>query len=200
MAIRRLPKGLVVGINGTHGSFGLTGGTTLMPGDLAVSFPQGRSLDADFQIQVDSNSELQGGVEPDSYVPVDSSAVEDMFGSNIDIVLSYAEQVLDSISSVDSSGPPSTAGARLIGCYPNPFNPKTTIEYVVSSEGPVRLTVFDARGRQVRVLADEPKQPGSHTVTWDGRDQDGHLLASGVYFHRIEASGVAQIGKMVLVK
>ena len=84
--------------------------------------------------------------------------------------------------------------------YPNPFNPQTTIEYVVPAEGPVRLAVFDARGRQVRILADGRMPAGTHTVTWDGRDDDGHLLASGVYFLRFEAAGAAQIGKLVLLK
>lgn len=84
--------------------------------------------------------------------------------------------------------------------YPNPFNPETTIEFVAPADGRVRLTVFDARGRQVRILADESMRAGSHTVTWDGRDDHGHLLASGIYFHRLESGGVAHIGKMVLLK
>ncbi|MBK6733467.1 MAG: carbohydrate-binding protein [bacterium] len=84
--------------------------------------------------------------------------------------------------------------------YPNPFNPQTTIEYVVPAEGPVRLAVFDARGRQVRLLADGRMPSGTHTLTWDGRDDDGHQLASGLYFLRFKAAGVDHIGKMVLLK
>ena len=84
--------------------------------------------------------------------------------------------------------------------YPNPFNPQTTIEYVVPAEGPVRLAVFDARGRQVRLLADGRMPSGTHTTTWDGRDDDGHQLASGLYFLRFKAAGVDHIGKMVLLK
>ena len=84
--------------------------------------------------------------------------------------------------------------------YPNPFNPQTVIEYVVPAEGPVRLAVFDARGTQVRILADGQMPAGTHTVTWDGRDDDGHLLASGVYFLRFEVAGAAHIGKMVFLK
>ncbi len=88
----------------------------------------------------------------------------------------------------------------LSGNYPNPFNPATTIAFAVPSEGPVRLTVFDARGRQVRTLVDEAMLPGRHEVDWDGRDGDGRLLAGGVYYHRLEAGGEVRVGKMVLLK
>ena len=71
---------------------------------------------------------------------------------------------------------------------------------MVPAEGPVRLAVFDARGRQVRLLADGRMPSGMFTTTWDGRDDDGHLLASGLYFLRFEAAGVDHIGKMVLLK
>ncbi len=93
--------------------------------------------------------------------------------------------------------PAALAPAR---CFPNPFNPQTTIEYVVPADGPVRLAVFDARGRRVRVLADGPKPSGTQTVTWDGRGEDGELVASGVYFLRFEAAGAARVGKLVLLK
>lgn len=66
--------------------------------------------------------------------------------------------------------------------------------------GPARLTVFDARGRQVRVLADESMPAGRHTVSWNGTDDGGRLLASGVYFHRLETAEGVRMGKMILVK
>ena len=52
----------------------------------------------------------------------------------------------------------------------------------------------------IRVLMDEPRTVGMHRVTWDGKDDDGHTLASGVYFHRLETGGVTHVGKMVLMK
>ncbi|MBK8015262.1 MAG: carbohydrate-binding protein [Betaproteobacteria bacterium] len=101
-------------------------------------------------------------------------------------------------SSVDEGAVP---GALIAArSYPNPFNPQTTVEYVMPAEGPVRLGVFDARGRQVRVLAEGRKDAGTHRVVWDGRDDDGQLLASGVYFLRVEAAGAARVGKLVLLK
>ncbi|MCC6652306.1 MAG: carbohydrate-binding protein [Candidatus Eisenbacteria bacterium] len=84
--------------------------------------------------------------------------------------------------------------------YPNPSNARTSIEYVLPAEGPVRLAVYDACGRQVRVLADRRMQAGTHMAAWDGRDDGGKRLASGVYFVRFEAAGMAQVGKLVLFK
>ena len=104
---------------------------------------------------------------------------------------------------VATAGIPDGAAPRAFGparSYPNPFNPRTTIEYVMPADGPVRLAVFDAGGRQVRVLAEGRRPAGTHTVAWDGCDGDGHLLAGGIYFLRFEAAGVAQVGKLVLLK
>ena len=105
---------------------------------------------------------------------------------------------------VRSSGRPPRAYS-LERNNPNPFNPSTTIAYHVPEtqvEAPavVKLAVFDLRGRTVKVLADRPHEPGSYTVTWDGRDSSGRPLASGVYFYRLTAPGYVATRKMVLLK
>ena len=84
--------------------------------------------------------------------------------------------------------------------YPNPFNPATTIEYQLAAEGPIRLAVFDVRGRQVRLLACGSMPAGRHTAIWDGRDEAGETVASGIYFYRLEGGGASHLGKMVLLK
>ncbi len=111
--------------------------------------------------------------------------------------LNYIDVAL-SVTSVDEDVPPTQFG--LAQNHPNPFNPHTTIEYSVPLEGPVRVTVLDLRGRQVRILVDERKDPGRHAVSWDGLDGDGRELASGVYFYRYETPGEVRTGKMVLLK
>jgi flagellar hook capping protein FlgD/cytochrome c554/c'-like protein len=85
---------------------------------------------------------------------------------------------------------------------PNPFNPSTTIAYAVQEGSPVqvRLEVFDIRGRSVRVLVDDLKQAGTYNVFWDGTDETGKKIASGVYFYRMRAGEFLQIRKMVLLK
>jgi hypothetical protein len=86
------------------------------------------------------------------------------------------------------------------GNFPNPFNPKTTLRFEMPHAGYLRARVFDVRGREVRVLADDWFDAGASELVWDGRDQKNHELPGGVYLYKIETpSGVAN-GKMVMVK
>ncbi len=84
--------------------------------------------------------------------------------------------------------------------YPNPFNPVTTIRYSVKKKGPVALRIYDVAGRLVRTLVDDVKKAGSHSAAWDGSNNEGLEVASGVYFYRIEAGGFVKTKKMVLLK
>jgi parallel beta-helix repeat protein len=86
--------------------------------------------------------------------------------------------------------------------YPNPFNPKTAIEYVVpEGSGKVRLAVYDLAGRLVRTLVDGERAAGRQVAVWDGRDDRGRELGSGVYFYRLEIGGGYRVErKMVLLK
>jgi hypothetical protein len=86
--------------------------------------------------------------------------------------------------------------------FPNPFNPTTTLVFYVP-EGPaakVTLEIFDVTGARVRVLASESLPPGRHTQRWDGRDDRGNGVGSGVYFCRLSMPGFTQTRKMTLLK
>ncbi|MDH5271362.1 MAG: T9SS type A sorting domain-containing protein, partial [Candidatus Krumholzibacteria bacterium] len=83
---------------------------------------------------------------------------------------------------------------------PNPFNPTTTISYVLPAKGRAVLRVYAADGRLVRTLVDGVLDAGAHEMTWDGRDDRGRLVASGVYFYRLEAGRFQDAKKMVLLK
>ncbi|MBK8233235.1 MAG: hypothetical protein IPK72_22315 [Candidatus Eisenbacteria bacterium] len=75
------------------------------------------------------------------------------------------------------------------------------IEFGLSQGGAVDLAVFDVAGRRIRVLLDGTLLgPGRHGVTWDGRDDRGHRIASGVYFHRIEGPDGTHIARTVVRK
>jgi hypothetical protein len=78
--------------------------------------------------------------------------------------------------------------------HPNPFNPSTTISFDVAENGdenkPVILTVYDIRGRLVRILVSSVLEPGDHQVTWNGKDQNGKSVSSGMYLNTLEAGGV----------
>ncbi|MFH0931020.1 MAG: S8 family serine peptidase [Candidatus Zixiibacteriota bacterium] len=91
--------------------------------------------------------------------------------------------------------------------YPNPFNPSTAIPFQVKSlelgvGRPIRttLTVYNILGQRVRTLVDENKLPGRYEVIWDGKDEKGKEVSSGIYFYRLEIGGYKKTEKMVLLK
>jgi hypothetical protein len=83
---------------------------------------------------------------------------------------------------------------------PNPFNPTTTIRFSLPASERVTLAVYDARGALVRVLVDGQRATGKYDVSWDGRDNAGSPVTSGVYFYRLTAGKVSESRKMVLLK
>jgi hypothetical protein len=84
---------------------------------------------------------------------------------------------------------------------PNPFNPETTIRYDVPAPGgKVNLTVYDVSGRIVRTLVDAAQTAGQHSVRWNGRNERGARVASGVYFCRMTAPGFEGQRKLVLLR
>jgi hypothetical protein len=99
-----------------------------------------------------------------------------------------------------SAAPDIATGARLLGNHPNPFNPVTAIRFVLEQPGRTVLTVHDVAGRRVRTLVDADRGAGEHAVLWDGADDAGRSLGSGVYLYRLAAPGGEAVGRMTLVK
>jgi len=83
---------------------------------------------------------------------------------------------------------------------PNPFNPTTTIEYSLAVGGRVSLRVYDVKGRLVRTLVDAQKGPGVYAPVWDGRNDRGESVSTGVYFYRLRAGEKVLTRKAVLLK
>jgi hypothetical protein len=92
------------------------------------------------------------------------------------------------------------AGPMLLGNFPNPFNPATAIRFELAKGGPVKLRIFDATGRTVRVLVDGPLAAGQQSLVWDGRNEASLPMASGVYYYQIETGGFSESRSMVLAK
>ncbi len=117
-------------------------------------------------------------------------------GWNIDDVelwaLDYSASGADTSQTVDA--------IRLEPVRPNPFNPATTISYELPVAGRVRLAVYDASGRLVAVLEDGPRDAGSHSLTWEGTDDNGTDVSSGIYFLRLETAAGDATRKMALVR
>lgn len=83
---------------------------------------------------------------------------------------------------------------------PNPFNPSTVIEFNLSIPAEVTLEVLNVLGQRVSTLASGPRPPGTYTVVWDGQDDRGAQLASGVYFYRLQAGARQEVKKLVLLR
>jgi len=87
-----------------------------------------------------------------------------------------------------------------VSARPNPFNPQTAITYALPEAGPMTLRIYDVDGRIIRTLVDGWSSAGPSSVPWNGRDDRGAQVASGVYFARLQAAGRAQTARLVLIK
>jgi hypothetical protein len=83
---------------------------------------------------------------------------------------------------------------------PNPFNPETEIRYGLLEDGQVTVVVYDITGRMVSTRVDDWQPAGWYTVTWDGRDEEGEAIASGVYIYRLTAGRFTATKRMVLIR
>lgn len=84
--------------------------------------------------------------------------------------------------------------------YPNPFNPSTTLQYGLKEAGQVKISVFNARGQLVRNLVNESKTAGTYQVVWDGKDNNGHIAPSGIYFFRMDTKEGIKTTKGLMIK
>lgn len=113
--------------------------------------------------------------------------------------------VLSQLCGFDPNGTPDgvdtvPASFALKGNFPNPFNPKTTIRFALAANEHVHLSVYDLGGRLVKTLVDEPMVAANHEVVWDGKDNSGARVASGVYFYKLVAGDFNATEKMVMLK
>jgi hypothetical protein len=89
---------------------------------------------------------------------------------------------------------------RLYPNEPNPFNPRTTIRFSLAQPGEVQLLIYDVNGRLVRTLVDGKKDAGLHAAVWDGANDEGHKVGSGVYWSQMKAGSFVSSKKMVVLK
>ncbi|MCK5331886.1 MAG: T9SS type A sorting domain-containing protein, partial [Candidatus Marinimicrobia bacterium] len=84
--------------------------------------------------------------------------------------------------------------------YPNPFNPETQIQFRLATADKVTMVIYDIMGRQVRMLVKDSYNAGLYTVTWDGKNNKGATVASGMYIYRIKAGSFTSSQKMLLLR
>jgi hypothetical protein len=94
---------------------------------------------------------------------------------------------------------PATATA-LNGNFPNPFNPETTIRYSVKDKTPVTLSIYNLKGELVRTLVSETKGNGFYNTVWNGQDDSGKPVSSGVYLYRLQAGNFVSTQRMMLIQ
>jgi len=120
------------------------------------------------------------------------------------------DPVNDTISiAVSGYGTPLTGIEGLLGLpttydispnYPNPFNPTTTIKYQLPQSSDVTLSIYNILGQKVRTLLNSRIEAGYHSVEWDGRNDAGAKVGSGIYIYRFSAGDFLKVRKMILMK
>lgn len=108
--------------------------------------------------------------------------------------------VYESYLGIFDETPSSRADAFTVQNYPNPFNAGTVIGYTLKRDCQVQVTISNLLGQRVATLLDADQSAGSHNAYWDGRDERDHQVSSGIYFFRVQAGGVSQVRKMVLLR
>ena len=92
------------------------------------------------------------------------------------------------------------AAFSLSNAYPNPFNPSTNIQFSIAKTENVKLEVFNILGQKIATLVNSQVKPGNYTATWNGKNEFGSQVASGIYFYRLESQSFNATKKMILMK
>jgi len=125
------------------------------------------------------------------------------FGINCvsnDAFVLYIDNVeVTGVNSIDDPTPVAKKTA-LNGNYPNPFNPVTTISYSIEKDDHVSIDVFNVKGQKVRTLVNDRLTAGSHTIQWNGTDDNGKNVSSGIYFFNMKSGKYTSTRKMILMK
>lgn len=114
-------------------------------------------------------------------------------------ILVWSGYLVSSTSSVTEPSPPASTCA-LGQNVPNPFNPTTEIRYILASPGKTGLKIYDSGGRLVRTLIETHQESGPHVAVWDGRNDIGQPMASGVYYYELSTDRAREKRKAVLLK
>lgn len=113
-------------------------------------------------------------------------------------VRGFTVDALVGVDDTDTGALP--AGIKLYQNHPNPFNASTRIYFALGEPSQVKLDIYDIGGRLVNTLVDDYYSAGGHSIIWNGINRDGEVLSSGVYLYRLEADGLAEVKRLVLIK
>ena len=170
-------------------------GAVNLDGTLHIILDQGYTPEFGDEFIVGSGAAINGtfaSIEKPAGVEI---AVDYPGGNTVRVIIQSTTDV--TIEEAESGLPGKFA---LSQNYPNPFNPSTQIDFAIIERNPVNLTIYDILGREVIRLVDKTMPAGSYKVTWDGRNNAGERISSGIYLYRLKAGDDEAVAKMILIK
>jgi hypothetical protein len=131
------------------------------------------------------------------YIQVGMNPVKTYLVSQIDSITFYVP-----ITDIDADNQPAIVPEQfaLLQNYPNPFNPVTTIQFIIPATGKVEIKIYNLNGSLVRELFTGEKDSGEYSYQWDGKDDRGITIASGVYFYSVQFNNSQLTKKMIYLK
>ena len=123
-------------------------------------------------------------------------SLPDPDGTIVDIGAFYFDQNQQGVEDISILKPSNI----LYQNYPNPFNPETTISYQLPENSEVELAIYNLKGQKVKTLVNELLPAGQHSVVWDGKDDNGKSVSSGIYFYKLKTGNFEKTKKMILMK
>ncbi|UCH84019.1 MAG: T9SS type A sorting domain-containing protein [Candidatus Latescibacterota bacterium] len=182
----------------------LTGFRGYFPGDYVGLDAAGNDFVAAFTVSNNLGLPVDFPQDP-TELRVDSHNRQDIVFARVSrggaSVAAIDQKKTKSIPAVGSAGQPSEEQPRLHDAVPNPFNPQTNIRFELEKPASVRLQIFDVAGRLIRTLvAGEHYPAGGHEVVWDGRNEQGSAVATGIYIYRIDTGYFTATKRMTLLK
>jgi len=120
-------------------------------------------------------------------VEFDTSEIQEItFGPDVSV-----EEMVEFISQIP---------IKFLKNYPNPFNPTTTISFEIGESGKTQVEIYNAKGQKIKTLLNEKMEIGQHSVIWNGKDDRGKHVSSGIYFYKVSVSGEQKVNKMIMLK
>jgi cytoskeletal protein CcmA (bactofilin family) len=153
------------------------------------------------KIKLEKNAEFKGSIVAGE-IEVKENATLKSHSANLSLTKPLASQTepnSESKTEVDVTfSIPS--GFSLSQNYPNPFNPETQIRFQLPTATHVVMRIYNVRGQEIRRLLDSPYAAGTHIISWDGKDDYGNPVSTGIYFYQLKAGEFFQVKKMNLLK
>jgi hypothetical protein len=142
------------------------------------------------------NENLSSGTGSVAFVTIAEGSSGTISLSRVVIASPAAQRIEAQVFDLEWSETPAVLGQN----YPNPFNPVTTIPFTLEQESSVKLVVYDITGREIKRVVEGHRPAGASTASWDGADENGSQVPSGVYFVKLEAGTTTQTIKMILAR